>query len=241
LQKDSGVGLTDPSSGPALTRSVEDYLKAIYELELDGTPAQTSAIATALEVAPPSVSGMIKRLSEAGLLQHVPYRGVQLTDDGKRTALRMVRRHRVVETYLTTKLGYDWDSVHDEAERLEHAVSDGLIERMAMALGNPRYDPHGAPIPTKDGTIEIPDYVPLSDIPVGRVAQLRTVGDKDAARLRFIASLGLKPGVSFEVVARQPFRGPTTIELAGPPVREQVIGHELAETLLCVAVEKEVG
>ena len=230
-----------PSDGPALTKSVEDYLKAIYELELGGTPAQTSAIATALEVAPPCVSGMIKRLSEAGLLQHVPYRGVQLTEEGRRTALKMVRRHRVVEAYLTTKLGYDWDSVHDEAERLEHAVSDGLIERMAMALGNPRYDPHGAPIPTKDGTIETPDYVPLSDVPVGEIAQLRMVDDKDAARLRFIASLGLKPGVSFEVIARQPFRGPTTIELAGSAAKEQVIGHELAESLLCVTVEKEVG
>ncbi|UCG86716.1 MAG: metal-dependent transcriptional regulator [Gemmatimonadota bacterium] len=233
--------MTQPSSAPALTKSVEDYLKAIYELELDGTPAQTSAIATSLEVAPPSVSGMIKRLSEAGLLRHVPYRGVQLTEDGRRTALRMVRRHRVVETYLTTKLGYDWDSVHSEAERLEHAVSDELIERMAMALGNPRYDPHGAPIPTKDGAIEMPDYVSLSDVPVGGIAEFRMVGDRDAARLRFIASLGLKPGVSFEVVARQPFRGPTTIELAGPPAKEQVIGHELAESLLCVAVEKEVG
>ncbi len=229
------------SSGSTLTRSVEDYLKAIYELELGGSPAQTSAIANALEVAPPSVSGMVKRLSEAGLLEHVPYRGVQLTEDGRRTALKMVRRHRVVETYLTTKLGYDWDSVHEEAERLEHAVSDGLIERMAMALNNPSYDPHGAPIPTKEGVIETPDYVSLADVPVGGIAQLRMVSDKDAERLRFIASLGLRPGVSFEVIARQPFRGPTTIELAGPTVREQVIGHELAESLLCVVVEKEVG
>jgi len=230
-----------PSSGATLTRSVEDYLKAIYELELGGSPAQTSAIASALEVAPPSVSGMVKRLSEAGLLEHVPYRGVQLTEDGRRTALKMVRRHRVVETYLTTKLGYDWDSVHEEAERLEHAVSDGLIERMAMALNNPSYDPHGAPIPTKEGVIETPDYISLADVPVGGIAQLRMVSDKDAERLRFIASLGLRPGVSFEVIARQPFRGPTTIELAGPTVREQVIGHELAESLLCVVVEKEVG
>ena len=233
--------MVGPSSGATLTRSVEDYLKAIYELELGGSPAQTSAIANALEVAPPSVSGMVKRLSEAGLLEHVPYRGVQLTEDGRRTALKMVRRHRVVETYLTTKLGYDWDSVHEEAERLEHAVSDGLIERMAMALNNPSYDPHGAPIPTKEGVIETPDYISLADVPVGGIAQLRMVSDKDAERLRFIASLGLRPGVSFEVIARQPFRGPTTIELAGPTVREQVIGHELAESLLCVVVEKEVS
>jgi len=233
--------VTGASNGPVLTRSIEDYLKAIYELEQDGSPAQTSAIAGALEVAPPSVSGMVKRLSEAGLLQHVPYRGVQLTQEGRRVALRMVRRHRVVETYLTTKLGYDWDSVHEEAERLEHAVSDELIERMAMALGSPRYDPHGAPIPARDGTIETPSCIALSEIPVGGVAELRMVSDKDAQRLRFIGSLGLKPGVSFEVLARQPFRGPTTIGLTGSPVKEQVIGHELAESLLCVVVEKEVG
>ena len=178
--------MTGASNGPVLTRSIEDYLKAIYELEQDGSPAQTSAIAGALEVAPPSVSGMVKRLSEAGLLQHVPYRGVQLTQEGRRAALRMVRRHRVVETYLTTKLGYDWDSVHEEAERLEHAVSDELIERMAMALGSPRYDPHGAPIPARDGTIETPSCIALSEVPVGGVAELRLVSDKDAERLRFI-------------------------------------------------------
>ncbi len=224
-----------------LTRSIEDYLKTIYELEQDGTPAQTSAIAAALDVAPPSVSGMVRRLSEAGLLQHAPYRGVQLTRDGRNAALNMLRRHRVVETYLTSKLGYDWDSVHEEAERLEHAVSDELIERMAMALGNPRFDPHGAPIPTRDGSVETLQYVQLSDVAVGDVAELRMVSDKDPERLRFVASLGLKPGVMFEVVARQPFRGPTTIRIVGPSSKEQVIGHELAGSLLCSVVERVVG
>lgn len=223
------------------TRSVEDYLKIIYELEQRGSAAQTSAIADALDIAPPSVSGMVKRLSESGLLQHVPYRGVQLTQAGRQTALRMVRRHRVLETYLTTKLGYDWDSVHEEAERLEHAVSDELIERMAMALGNPGYDPHGAPIPGQDGSVETPPYVALADVAVGEVAQLKTVSDKDPERLRFIASLGLKPGVSFEVLARQPFRGPTVIRLSGSSAKEQMIGYELAQSLLCVVVEREVG
>jgi len=233
--------MTEASNQQVLTRSIEDYLKAIYQLEQDGSPAQTSAIAEALAVAAPSVSGMVKRLSEAGLLQHVPYRGVQLTEGGKQAALRMVRRHRIVETYLTTKLGYDWDSVHEEAERLEHAVSDELIERMAMALGNPKYDPHGAPIPTKDGSVETVEYMPLADLPVGEVAELRMVSDKDPERLRFIASLGLKPGVSFEVLGRQPFRGPTMIGISGAQGKEQVIGYELAESLLCVAIEKEVG
>ncbi|NIM52148.1 MAG: metal-dependent transcriptional regulator [Gemmatimonadales bacterium] len=224
---------------PGYSRSTEDYLKAIYELESLGGSAQTSAIAEVLDIAPPSVSGMVKRLSESGLLEHVPYRGVQLTRAGRRTALKMVRRHRILETYLTSKLGYDWDSVHDEAERLEHAVSDELIERMAMALGNPRYDPHGAPIPTKDGEIEEPDLVPLADVPVGKTVELRMVSDKDSERLRFIASLGLRVGVVFETMARQPFRGPITIRLPGSKI--QVVGNELAQLLYCVIRGQEVG
>lgn len=226
---------------PELTRSTEDYLKAIYELESAAGAAQTSAIADALALAPPSVSGMVKRLSETGLLEHVPYRGVQLTASGKRAALRMVRRHRILEAYLTSKLGYSWDSVHEEAERLEHAVSDELIERMAMALGNPRYDPHGAPIPTATGEIEDLEHVTLADVPVGAVAVLRMVSDKDAEFLRYVASLGLRPGVSFEVVARQPFRGPITLRLLSVPHREQIVGHELSTSLYCEVRAKEAG
>ncbi|MFQ5705115.1 MAG: metal-dependent transcriptional regulator [Gemmatimonadales bacterium] len=233
--------MTAAARKPGLTRSTEDYLKTIYELQYDGTPAQTSAIAEALDIAPPSVSGMVKRLSEDGYLEYVPYRGVELTGEGLRAALRMVRRHRIVETYLTTKLGYDWDSVHDEAERLEHAVSDELIERMAMALGNPQYDPHGAPIPTKEGLVEETRYVRLADLPVGEVAELRMVGDKDAERLRYVASIGLRPGVSFEVLARQPFQGPTTIRIGHSPLKEKVVGHELGCSLFCAPVGREVG
>jgi len=232
-----------PSVPPSFSRSTEDYLKTIYELELAGGPAQTSAIAEALEIAPPSVSGMVKRLSESGLLEHAPYRGVQLTKSGRRAALRIVRRHRILETYLTSKLGYDWDSVHGEAERLEHAVSDELIERMAMALGNPQYDPHGAPIPTKDGKVVEPETIALSDVPVGEVAELRMVGDRDPELLRYLTSLGLKPGVSFEVVGREPFRGPITIRVQSPAKKEvdKVIGNELARSLRCVLAEQEVG
>jgi DtxR family Mn-dependent transcriptional regulator len=221
-----------------LSRSGEDYLKAIYALQTShGGPAQTNAIAHALEVAPPSVSGMVKRLSDAGLLEHIPYHGVRLTGAGQRAALRMMRRHRILEAYLTTKLGYDWDSVHAEAERLEHAVSDRLVERMAAALDDPRYDPHGAPIPTTSGEIEQPALTPLADLPEGSTAELRMVSDKDSERLRYIASLGLRPGTGFEVTARQPFSGPVTIRLMQEPRdgrSEQVIGHELARSLLCV-------
>src|SRR2546430_5038928 len=154
-------------TNPPLTRSVEDYLKSIYHLSNQGGFAATSDIAAMLAVAPPSVSGMVKRLSETGLIEHVPYRGVQLTAQGRRAALKMIRRHRILELYLMQHLGYDWGGVHPEAERLEHAVSDDLVERMASALGHPLYDPHGDPIPTAAGEIEEAELVSLAEAPGG--------------------------------------------------------------------------
>ena len=219
-----------------LSRSIEDYLKVIYRLQAESGSAQTSAIAERLSIAPPSVSGMVKRLAESGLVEHAPYKGVQLTETGQRQALRMLRRHRIIELYLIAQLEYGWHNVHEEAERLEHAVSDDLIERMDRALGHPSHDPHGAPIPTADGKIETTHYVPMTDIDVGSAGWLRMVGDKDSERLRFIASLGLRPGVQFDVIARQPFNGPLTIRFAGD--REEVIGHELANSLQCEKVRK---
>ncbi|HET7038852.1 MAG TPA: metal-dependent transcriptional regulator [Gemmatimonadales bacterium] len=224
-------------AGSGLSRSIEDYLKAVYELGGETSAVQTNSIADALDVAPASVSGMLRRLSEAGLLEHVPYRGVLLTEDGRRAAVRMVRRHRILESYLVTMLGYDWDSVHAEAELLEHAVSDRLIERMAQALDYPAYDPHGAPIPTSAGQVEELHAVPLADIPVGADAELRLVSDKDPERLRYLSSLGLEVGTRFAVVARQPFDGPVTIHV---PEREPlVLGHELARALGCVIRREE--
>src|SRR5213594_1654327 len=217
---------------PPLTRSVEDYLKVIYHLSSQGGFASTSDIAALLEVAPPSVSGMVKRLSETGLIEHVPYRGVQLTAQGRRAALRMIRRHRVLETYLTQQLGYDWDGVHAEAERMEHAVSDDLIERMAGALGDPRYDPHGEPIPTAALEIEEAELVRLSEAAVGQALELREVATQDPARLRYLAEQGLTPGAQLVVTDRQPFNGPTTVLLGGSNTA-RVVGQELARLLLC--------
>ena len=217
--------------GKVLSRSIEDYLKVIYKLQVDSGSAHTSAIAEALSIAAPSVSGMVKRLAEAGLLEHSRYRGVRLTEDGQKQALRMLRRHRIIESYLIEQLGFDWHNVHEEAERLEHAVSDDLIDRMDQALGRPSHDPHGEPIPTADGKIETPHYVRMTDLDVGATGQFRMVGDQDTERLRFIASLGLRPGVAFEVVACQPFNGPLTIRLEGD--REEVVGYELASSLRC--------
>jgi DtxR family Mn-dependent transcriptional regulator len=215
----------------SLTRSVEDYLKAIYQLSPEGRPASTSDIANLLALSPPSVTGMVKRLSEHGLLEHLPYRGVLLTDEGRRAAIRMVRRHRLIEAYLVEFLGYPWDTVHEEAERLEHAVSDTMIERMAAALGNPTVDPHGDPIPSADGSIQEAACTPLADVPVGETVEIHRVHESQPERLRYIASLGLRPGVQITVVARQPFDDLVTIEVGS---ERHVIGRELGHALHCL-------
>ena len=220
----------------SLTRSVEDYLKAIYRLTPEGRAAGTSEIANLLELAPASVSGMVKRLSEHGLLEHVPYKGVQLTEEGRRAALRTIRRHRLIEAYLVAFLGYTWDTVHDEAERLEHAVSDQLVERMASVLGHPSVDPHGDPIPDVDGAIHEPASTPLSELPEGIPVELRRVDESDPERLRYIASIGLQPGARVLVVDRQPFDGPITLEVEG---QSHVIGHELGHVLRCVPLGED--
>ncbi len=214
----------------ALTRSVEDYLKAIYRLSADGHPASTNHIAQLLELSAASVSGMIRRLSEQGLLEHVPYKGVLLTAEGRRIALRMIRRHRLLEAYLVAFLGYTWDSVHDEAERLEHAVSDRLIERMAHALGHPRVDPHGDPIPAPDGSIDEVPHVPLTEVQAGTTVTICRADTADADLLRYIASSSLMPGTRVTVLEHQPFRGPLKLAVGAG---ERVIGHELAGILLC--------
>jgi DtxR family transcriptional regulator, Mn-dependent transcriptional regulator len=214
-----------------LSRSVEDYLKVIYQLSERGGAASTNDIAQQLSLSPAAVTGMVKRLAESGHVEHVPYRGARLTDAGRVAALAVVRRHRIIETYLMERLRYGWASVHEEAERLEHAASDELIERMADALGDPRYDPHGAPIPTREGQIETPAFRTLAEVDVGEPVALRQVGDDDPERLRYLESLGLMPGTALVVAGRQPFGGPITLFVGGPGGPERVIGAELAATL----------
>lgn len=218
----------------ALSRSVEDYLKAIFSISerSGGAHAATNEIAELLALTPASVTGMVKKLAESGMLEHEPYRGVRLTPGGEKAALAVVRRHRILEAYLITKLGYDWSNVHDEAERLEHAVSDDLIERMAFALGEPKYDPHGAPIPTRDGTIERPLYVALAEVAPGSRVKVRQVSDDDSERLRYLKSIGLMPMTEVLVVDKQPFDGPITVRLGATATVDRVIGKELAACLL---------
>ena len=213
---------------PELTEPVEDYLKVIYDIELGGGAAATNDIAQRLDIAPASVSGMVRRLADHGLLAHERYRGVRLTDAGRRAALRTLRRHRVIESYLVQALGFAWDRVHEEAERLEHAASDELVDRMAAAIGEPAFDPHGAPIPTREGAVDEPPHLPLAELPTGMPARVSRVTDEDGDLLRYLGELGLHPGAAVRVRARAPFNGPLTLDVDGV---ERIVGLELARQL----------
>lgn len=217
-----------------LTGPVEDYLKAIFELETRAGAAGTNEIAAALHIAAPSVSGMLRRLARQGLVTHEPYKGVHLTREGRRAALRTIRRHRVIESYLTQALGYPWDRVHDEAERMEHSASDELIDRMATAIGEPATDPHGAPIPTREGTLTAePVLETLADLGPGEPARVARVSDRDGERLRYLATLGVTIGTQVEVVSREPYDGPIAIRIGA---RRRVIGPALARAILVTPI-----
>ena len=220
---------------PHLSRSVEDYLKAVYSLTEREESASTSALAESLDVQPASVTGMVKRLAECGYLEHARYRGVRLTEAGSREALRIIRRHRILETYLNTHLGYSWEDVHQEAERLEHAASDALIDRMAAILEHPSHDPHGAPIPTPSGEIEASEFVTLNQVDPGVAVQIRSVQDEDRDRLRYLETLGLVPGARIVIRERAPFDGPTTL-CVGSRETAEVIGSDLADGILVIPV-----
>ena len=216
------------------SRAVEDYLKAIFKLQGENLPVSTTALAAELDRSAASVTNMVKGLAEQGLLDHEPYRGVRLTSQGESTALRIIRRHRVIETYLIERLGYTWDGVHDEAERLEHAASDGLIDRMARALGDPDEDPHGAPIPSSDGVIASRDLVSLTELPTGVDAVVREVSDEDSGRLRELAAAGFLLGTNVVVTDRSP-GGEVVVQVAGgvqtlDAVTARMIQLELSET-----------
>ena len=223
-------------AGP-YSRSVEDYLKAIYSLSEAGDAASTSAIAETLDIQPASVTGMVKRLADSGLLEYLPYRGVRLTKPGVREALRVVRRHRILETYLCERLGFSWDDVHGEAERLEHAASDQLIEKMAAALEFPRHDPHGAPIPTSSGHIEDTNLLTLADAQPGECLRIRAVRDEDSADLRSMAVEGLVPGARVILTESQAVTGSVQLTLRGTDDGPRSVEDELAQQIYVVPDE----
>jgi DtxR family Mn-dependent transcriptional regulator len=209
--------------------AIEDYAKAIYALELrDCEPVSTNALAERLGVTPASASGMVKRLDELGLVEHRPYKGVSLTEDGKRVALEVMRHHRLLELYLVKSLGVPWDRVHQEAEVLEHVLSEELEELIAAKLGDPTHDPHGDPIPTRDLTIEEGATESLQSLEVGTRGTFARVSDSDPEMLRFLAERGIAPGAELEVVDKQPFDGPVFARFGD---RVQVLGGALARAM----------
>jgi len=213
----------------AISSAVEDYAKAIYALERRGGDAvSTNALAERLGVTAASASGMVKRLGELGLVEHQPYRGVSLTDDGRRVALEVMRHHRLLEAYLVQNLGVPWDRVHAEAEVLEHVLSDELEALIAAKLGNPTHDPHGDPIPTEDLRIDEGTTQPLQSIAAGAKGVFTRVSDSDPEMLRFLSERGISPGDQFEVVEKQPFDGPLFVRF-GDAVH--VLGGELARAM----------
>ena len=185
--------MTDPTVEKPYSSSVGDYIKAIWELGGVGS-ASTKDVADRLLVSPASVSNMFVRLQEMGLVEYERYQGATLTERGRVEALRLIRRHRLIETFLLEHLGYDWQEVHDEAERLEHAVSDGFTERLAQLLGHPDRDPHGDPIPSAEGTLESDDSFVLSQAIAGQRLRIAKVRDEDAAMLDYFGDRNLVPG-----------------------------------------------
>ncbi len=220
-----------------MSSAVEDYAKAIFalqqELEGAGGVVTTTAVAERLGVTAASASGMVRRLHEHGLVEHMPYKGVELTAEGRRVALRVLRHHRLLETYLAQSLGVPWDRVHDEAEVLEHALSDDLEALIAAKLGHPTHDPHGDPIPSAELVLDERPNECLAALEAGVSGVLSRVSDAEPEMLRYLAARGIAPGARFEVIERQPFDGPLFVRF-GDEVH--VFGGDLARAM---SVERE--
>jgi DtxR family Mn-dependent transcriptional regulator len=211
-----------------LTVAVQDYAKAIYTLESRHGAASTNELAALLEVRPGSVSGMLRKLSDLGLVEHERYRGVRLTESGRRAALEVIRHHRLVELFLVESLGMTWDEVHAEAEVLEHALSEELEELIAAKLGDPTVDPHGDPIPTRELKLAETDAPTLVELEPGETATFVRVSDSDPEMLRYLGERDIVPGTRLELVERQPFDGPLFVRTSGDV---HVLGSTLARAM----------
>lgn len=222
-----------------LSPAVEDYAKAVYALQSRAvTPVSTNQLAARLGVSPASASGMVGKLADLGLVDHVPYRGVRLTEAGERVALQVLRRHRLLELFLAELLEMPWDRVHDEAEVLEHALSAELEALIAARLGDPRRDPHGDPIPSEDLQLDDRPSRSLESLAVGDVGTFVRVSDSDPAMLRYLSDRGIAPGTRLEVVERQPFGGPLFVRFGA---RTHPIGGELAKSMRVEAEPMEAS
>ena len=208
-----------------LTDAMQDYVKEIYKLRLEGKRATTSAIAERMGVRPPSVTAMLKRLSALGLAEHAPYRRVELTPAGERVALEVIRHHRLLELYLAQALGLSLDEVHSEADRLEHALSEELEARIDRSLGYPTHDPHGDPIPDAELRLDRARLRTLASLEPGDEATIKRVPDGDDELLRYLTKLTLVPGKKVKLRAAEPFGGPLTVRVGKA---EHAISRELA-------------
>ncbi len=216
----------------ALSQAIEDYIKAIYILGVDTEGGvSTTKIAEALEVSSASVTNMIKKLAKMGLVRYESYYGAELTDSGKKIALEIIRHHRLLELYLKEVMGYSWDEVHDEAEKLEHHISEQFEDKIAELLNNPTHDPHGDPIPSKDGVMPEIANEPLTEAEIGEQVMLGRVANQDPELLRYLEEIGLIPGIVLEVVKKAPFNGPITIKIED---EELVVGYEIAVNLFTI-------
>jgi DtxR family Mn-dependent transcriptional regulator len=215
---------------PGVTQAVEDYLKAIWKLSHEGKgPVALVDVAGRLKVSAPSVTGMVRKMKGMGLLHYAPYDGVRLTPRGRKIALEIVRHHRLWELYLYTRLGVPLDRVDGEAERLEHVLSDDMEDLLAAALGHPKHDPHGDPIPSKNGAVARVKGRALADLPVGRAAVVTRVSDRHTEKLRYLVSLGIVPGARVTLTERAPFGGPLTIRIGR---KHHAVDREIAQHVL---------
>lgn len=211
-------------------QAIEDYLKTIFALEQEESPVSTSRIAAARSVKPGSATSMVQRLHKLNLVNYEKHYGVTLTDTGREIALEVIRHHRLVELYLMEALGFSWDEVHEQADLLEHVISEKLEEKIAAALNFPEFDPHGDPIPSKEGIVKDIESMPLSQIPAGSKATVtRIPDDADGELLRYLGELGLTPGTTFTVRDVAPFDGPITLDVNG---ETQIIGFRAAGAIL---------
>lgn len=210
-------------------QAIEDYLKTIYQLAEEEAPVSTTRVAEAREVKASSATNMMQKLARLGLVSYEKHRGVTLTAEGQTIALETIRHHRLVELYLTRELGYSWDEVHEEAERLEHVLTDKLAERMAVVLGEPAFDPHGDPIPARDGSLASLPTQPMSDLQQGMAATVSRVGDdSNVELLRYLDELGIRPGTRITLLDTAPFEGPLTIAIGR---EEKIVGRRAADNI----------
>ncbi len=211
-------------------QAIEDYLKTIFSLSQEETPVSTSRVADARQVKPASATSMIQRLAKLNLVEYKKHYGVTLTESGEKLALEVIRHHRLLELYLIEALGFSWDEVHEQADILEHVISEKLEDRIAAALNHPKFDPHGDPIPSKEGVLPIIETHPLSTIqPNNRVKVSRIVDDSNSKMLRYLAQMGLTPGTAVTVIHVEPFDGPITVEIEG---EQKIIGFNVATAVL---------